>query len=875
MNLIAKTSSRRIPIGLILAGLALLIVSIGLTFQTGTAAAQSPLHPTFPFLDQEGENVLASGRPVSTMQTCGQCHDTAFIASHSFHADAGYTGMTTPGDTSTGRPWDTSEGLYGKWNPITYRLLSPAGDEDPDLTARTWLQTIGLRHTGGGPAEELGVEMNCFLCHLSNPDNEARTAALQQGDYVWANTATLLSSGIVTEQAGEYLWNQDAFDEAGDLLPAFLSIQDPDNQNCGQCHGTVHDEPQPLVLTGCEQTGWETTTTGMVFSAQRISDSGMNLDNKAALTRSWDVHMERLVECTDCHFSLNNPVYVQGSGVDSLDNLEFDPRRLEIGEYLYRPVHEFARGQSAQSSLAPEFRDSLRRCESCHNTEATHDWLPYASQHLDAIHCETCHIPAMYSPAIQQVDWTVVELDAFARTTCRGIEGETGTIADMVTGFSPALLLRENLDGSIKLAPYNLISAWYWVAGDPGRPVSQELLAEAFLQGDGYHADVIALLDGNNDGVLSSEELALDTEEKAAAIAARLSALGLVNPRIQAEIQPYSINHNVAGSEWALRDCTTCHTEDSRLTADVQLAAYVPGGVLPEFLPGNNALTNGELLVDETGALVFQSDLSEEGVYIFGHNNVGWIDWLGGLMVLGVLAGVTVHGGLRAWTARRRSKHETRIEKIYMYSFYERVWHWLQTLTILILAFTGLVIHKPESFGIFNFNGVVLVHNIMAALLVANAALALFHNLVSGDIKRFLPEPRGFFNQSFEQARYYISGIFKGEPHPFERTRQSRLNPLQKVTYFGILNVLLPLQVITGILMWGVQRWPQVAGTLGGLPFLAPFHTLISWSFVAFIIAHVYLTTTGHTPITGIKSMIVGWDEVEVHPSETETTEEN
>ena len=52
---------------------------------------------------------------------------------------------------------------------------------------------------------------------------------------------------------------------------------------------------------------------------------------------------------------------------------------------------------------------------------------------------------------------------------------------------------------------------------------------------------------------------------------------------------------------------------------------------------------------------------------------------------------------------------------------------------------------------------------------------------------------------------------------------------------------------------------------LGGLPFLAPFHTLIAWLFASFIVMHVYLTTTGHTPLAGIKAMMMGWDEVEVH----------
>ncbi len=86
---------------------------------------------------------------------------------------------------------------------------------------------------------------------------------------------------------------------------------------------------------------------------------------------------------------------------------------------------------------------------------------------------------------------------------------------------------------------------------------------------------------------------------------------------------------------------------------------------------------------------------------------------------------------------------------------------------------------------------------------------------------------------------------------------------MQQVTYFGILNVLLPLQILTGIFMWGVARWPVISSALGGLPFLAPFHTLIAWTFASFIVAHVYLTTTGPEPLTGIKAMMMGWEDVE------------
>ncbi len=117
-----------------------------------------------------------------------------------------------------------------------------------------------------------------------------------------------------------------------------------------------------------------------------------------------------------------------------------------------------------------------------------------------------------------------------------------------MTGFTPVLLSRQNIDGQSLLAPYNLISAWYWVYDDPQgpRPVRLEDLQSAYFTRDAYAAEVLAALDANADGSLSDAELLLDTPEKQAVIAGRLTALGLANPRIEGEVQPYSINHNVA-----------------------------------------------------------------------------------------------------------------------------------------------------------------------------------------------------------------------------------------------------------------------------------------------------------------------------------------
>jgi thiosulfate reductase cytochrome b subunit len=233
-----------------------------------------------------------------------------------------------------------------------------------------------------------------------------------------------------------------------------------------------------------------------------------------------------------------------------------------------------------------------------------------------------------------------------------------------------------------------------------------------------------------------------------------------------------------------------------------------------------------------------------------------------------VLVGVAGHGTLRYFASRRKPKHAVSTEKVYMYEAYERFWHWLQTVGIVLLLFTGLIIHRPDMFGVFSFRNMVTVHNVLAAILAVNAALSLFYHLTTGQIKQYIPRPRGFFDDAIEQTKFYLQGIFKGKAHPFEKTPEKKMNPLQQVTYFGILNVLLPLQGITGILMWGVQRWPGAANMFGGLPFLAPFHTLIAWTFAAFIVGHVYLTTTGSEPLEGIKGMITGWEDVEVHESE-------
>jgi thiosulfate reductase cytochrome b subunit len=803
------------------------------------AQQPSPIHPSFILRDADGKSVTESGQPLSSEKTCGTCHDVAYINEHSFHADLGAP--------------DFVDG--GPWNPLTNQTAIPTGD------VSEWVKSNASRIVGGGIASQVGLEMDCLLCHLPAPNNTARIARLSAGQFSQASMATLLGSPWVVEVAGELAWNANAFPENGRVS---LPVQDPANENCAQCHGVAHATSASFSLTSADlqldnRANWQTLSTGQVVAPSKISASGSNISNKDALDRPWDVHVERGVSCTDCHFSLNNPASVQSQS--ALSHLLFDPRRLDIGEYLQRPNHNFARGQSAQNALAPELKGTMRRCEGCHTPEGSHDWLPYSATHMEALACESCHIPALYAPAVQSTDWTVLKADASPVVRYRGVAGASGTITDLTSGYRPILLPRTDIDGKTTLAPYNLITSYFWQDTATGKAVSSEILQEAYFAGNAYAPEIVAGLDSDQDGTLSPSELVLDSAEKQAVVAERLTAIGVKNPQIVGQVYPYSINHNVINGKWLSQTCSDCHSDDSRLGADFSLVSQPPAGVQLQFVSDSNVTANGQFIQQSDGSLSYKPATQAQNLYVFGFDRVHWVDWLGAGLFVGVLLAVTAHGGLRYYASLRKPQsHHEHSDKQYLYGVYERFWHWMQTFTIVILLFTGLIIHRPDIFGMFSFRGVVALHNTLAALLVVNALLSLFYHLVSGEIQQFIPKPYGFFDQAILQAKFYLKGIFRQAPHPFEKTAERKLNPLQQLTYFGILNVLLPLQIITGGLMWGVQQWGQISNWVGGLPVLAPIHSMTAWLFATFIVAHVYLTTTSDRPLSAIQAMMTGYE---------------
>ncbi len=643
----------------------------------------------------------------------------------------------------------------------------------------------------------------------------------------------------------------------GDLSKLNLKIQSPTDENCASCHGFSHSSKKPLELDKNTPFGIS-QKTGEIISGQKLSDSALNLKNKATSKFAWDVHASRQVGCTSCHYTKNNP-NKRTAKTSSVDYLVKDPRKeLTTSKYLNKPDHNF----------------STADCQSCHNPFAVHKGLPYIKRHMESLNCQSCHVSKVFGPAVKAIDKTVVTTDGKANVEYRNVaKNDSKNINTQFIGsFEPFLFPYEE-DGKNKIAPFNVVTNWTWVAKD-GKAVSDKLIKKAYLSGKSYASDVVKAFDSNGNGIVEASELKLDSEKKVNLIKAKLTKLGVKEPKVKGEIETLKINHSVMSGSDMRRDCSNCHGKNSQLGKNISLSSYIPVGAIPTFKAGMSTNINGNVTKLSDGTLSIERETSLKGRYVFGFSNNIWLNILAIAIVLGGMGVPILHGGARLLTRKFRDHHETKTEPVYMYGFYERIWHWTMALSIILLIITGTEIHFVDSFSIFGLENAVAMHNILAFVLVVNAFLSLFFHIATGEIKQYFGFNRHFIKETIVQMFFYAYGIFMGHPHPIEKTKERKLNPLQQVTYVMILNFLLPFQIITGIMIVAVGRFSSFSDIIGGLTYLGPIHYIGSWAFLAFIITHVYLTTTGHTPLANMKAMITGYDDLEVNEEGAEPNDD-
>ena len=196
------------------------------------------------------------------------------------------------------------------------------------------------------------------------------------------------------------------------------------------------------------------------------------------------------------------------------------------------------------------------------------------------------------------------------------------------------------------------------------------------------------------------------------------------------------------------------------------------------------------------------------------------------------------------------------MKNIYLYSRYERLWHWLQMLFIVVLLATGYEIHASYSF--FGFYSAVKVHNFIGLAWLITFAFFVFWVFTTGEWRQYAPTTK----KIFAVVRYYSYGIFKGEPHPVPKRKEAKHNPLQRLVYLSLAAFLLPIQMASGFLYWGYNSWEAWGLGFLSLKLIAVIHIAGAFAILNFLIVHVYMTTTGHSLFAHIKAMVTGWEEV-------------
>jgi thiosulfate reductase cytochrome b subunit len=211
------------------------------------------------------------------------------------------------------------------------------------------------------------------------------------------------------------------------------------------------------------------------------------------------------------------------------------------------------------------------------------------------------------------------------------------------------------------------------------------------------------------------------------------------------------------------------------------------------------------------------------------------------------------------------------MKKIYIHPLPVRIWHWSNAIGFVLLILTGLQIRYRDLIGIASFETSVRLHNYVGFVLMGSYLLWLVFYLTSDKIKNYQMElsPRKFYTTAIKQALYYGYGIFRGKENPHQTSAYTKFNPLQKLTYDLIMLLVVPIQFVTGLFLWDVQRFAGAVAVVGGVRTVDTVHVLLFIFFSAFLPVHAYLATLGHTPTAHFKAMFTGYEEEFEHATRT------
>jgi Ni/Fe-hydrogenase 1 B-type cytochrome subunit len=219
--------------------------------------------------------------------------------------------------------------------------------------------------------------------------------------------------------------------------------------------------------------------------------------------------------------------------------------------------------------------------------------------------------------------------------------------------------------------------------------------------------------------------------------------------------------------------------------------------------------------------------------------------------------------------------NSTTIGRVYVWQFPVRMYHWVNALSVALLAVTGYLIGSPpalqsasEASYSYWFGTVRFIHFVSAFFFFFNFLFRIYWGFVGNEFARwhnFILHRKSQIKEVADVLRIDVLQL-KGEP--LESTGH---NSLAGFTYFLSFLAFL-FQSVTGFGMYSAMSdgfiphlFSWIVPLMGGDFAVRQWHHMMMWFFILFSMVHVYLVFY-HDYIEGrgvTSSMVGGWKFIE------------
>jgi len=805
-------------------------------------------------LDERRNPITADSKvPYSPRQTCSGpgCHNYGAVA-RGMHFDMGKSLMADDWGARRGEPWELSPGMVGGFLPTfrrQYARKKNKSADEIDLTAYEFVKACGTCHPGGGAmeldrdgkrydqrmtqveglAEGLDgdyhkakwdksgvVEIDCLMCHAQWPyNNEERIAQLRAENYKFAATAAAgfgLVAGKVTEAAKQEELEPGAI-EGAEKRPA-ASVQYDPRLFDSQGHVTLDiARPKDQACLFCHH-----------FPALKAGQGWEHLHWR-------DVHTVQGLACVECH----------SAGID---------HDFELGRRLHWSVRPDAREENRDSP--PRYREHREGTEKketgLREQEKEKKKDSYASgEDVEPMSCERCHEEGRLGASLpRHVGFPRLHFERLACVTChsgpaltvkkRGREpvlSDTSSSTPLTAGLgaifpdqqAPWQIAYQPKDGQVRVHNCQVAVWWGNFVGEEGIwPLFPREVAAAFK----VAGDKIADDDGDGVPEVNTDEEIMAMHEALCQVLqggrfddirpvyvqgwqVRWVRKGKIKSRgdhPQATPLCVSLGHVVLGPQQALGadGCIDCHSGRSYFFGGRRIVSpFTSQGVVK-----TKSMRRG---LGHSSTRVRLGVARERGLKPYGL-------LLTPLAILLCLLHYVIFGP-------KRVRGEDRDDEIQRFSLFERLVHFFQMLSFIVLAVTGVMFILASQWRdalshIWTGKCVEHIHSGTGYVFVVTSALTIIRWWSAAMFRRY-------DKQWFRVMGGYL--WMKGE------APAGKFNAGQKLL-FWLLAVACVVLGATGIVM--ALRLEALGGWLGWAYFL---HDLAAILVVPAIIGHIYLRT--------------------------------